>query len=157
MITVINKTIKQQETMTDLQNYLQDGACSQSRATLMFLQAYPNIESSWNKERSSYDADIQVSRWENCREQGYVVSLRAPNSTQLNIAFFEHRNSDNIEAVKWEQSSMNSLTIENAEFGDVYKTKYDTSHSVGHGKANEMAEWIKGELTKFWDSNIQSN
>jgi hypothetical protein len=136
--------------MTNLENYLEDGANYQSRATLMFLQRDANIEESWNKEYKTYDAEIKVSRWENCREQGYVVSLRNKKREQLNIAFFEHRNSDSICSIKWKQESINTLTIDNAKFGDVYKDKYDTSHSVEYGKAYEMAEWIIKELTEHW-------
>jgi len=80
--------------MTNLMNYLQDGASAQARATLMYLQNYGEVEKSWNKETGRYEAAIEVARWENCREQGYVVSLMARNCKQLNIAFFEHRNSD---------------------------------------------------------------
>ena len=104
--------------MTRLENYLQDGANYQARATLMFLQRNANIESSWNKECKCYDAEIKVARWENCREQGYIVSLcskKFGGGEQLNIAFFEHRNCDNICAVKWEQNSINSITINDAE------------------------------------------
>ena len=61
--------------MTNLENYLEDGANYQSRATLMFLQRDADIEESWNDERKTYDAEIKVARWENCREQGYVLSL----------------------------------------------------------------------------------
>ena len=142
--------------MTRLENYLEDGANYQARATLMFLQRNANIESSWNKEYKCYDAEIKVARWENCREQGYIVSLYSQKfgcGEQLNIAFFEHRNSDSICAVKWEQKSMNTLTIDNAKFGDVYKDKYDTSHSVGYGEAYQMAEWITEQLTEFWDKH----
>ena len=142
--------------MISLENYLQDGANYQARAVLMFLQGSSNIESSWNDQYKKYDAEIKVARWENCREQGYIVSLGSKpfgGGEQLNIAFFEHRNSDDICAVKWEQSNRNTITIENANFGDVYATKYDTSHSVGYGKAYEMAEWVKGELEKHWDKH----
>lgn len=136
--------------MTNLENYLNDGANYQARATLMFLQRISVIEESWDDKFKRYDAKIWVARWENCREQGYVVSLMNNKRKQLNIAFFEHRNSDEICAVKWQQESMNTLTIDTAKFGDVYKNKYDTSHSVGYGKAYEMAEWIIGELTNHW-------
>jgi len=137
--------------MTKLENYLEDGANYQARATLMLLQRDANIEESWNDEWKRYDAEIQVARWENCREQGYVVSLRNKKRDQLNIAFFEHRNSDSICAVKWQQESMDTLTIDNAKFGDVYKDKYDTSHSVDYGKAYEMAEWIIKQFTEHWE------
>ena len=136
--------------MTNLKNYLDDGANYQARAVLMFLQLYSDIELSWNNERKCYDAEIKVARWENCREQGYVVSLTNRERKQLNIAFFEHRNSDSICAIKWEQSSMNSLTIDNAKFNDVYKDKWDVSHTVSYGEVKEMAEWIGEELEKHW-------
>tara|TARA_B100000809_G_C14765198_1_gene397324 strand:- start:54 stop:497 length:444 start_codon:yes stop_codon:yes gene_type:complete len=137
--------------MTRLENYLEDGADHQARATLMFLQRNGgNIEESWNDEWKRYDAEIQVGRWENSREQGYVVSLRNKKLEQLNIAFFEHRNTDDICSVKWQQVCMNTPTIDSAKFGDVYKDKYDTSHSVGYGKAYEMAEWIIKQLTEHW-------
>ena len=139
-----------QTIMTNLQNYLQDGANYQARATLMFLQRDADIEESWDDERGRYDAEINVARWGNCREQGYIVSLRNKKSKQLNIAFFEHRNSDVICAVKWQQGSVNALTIDNAEFADVYKDKYDVSHTAGYGKACEMAEWIITELRNHW-------
>lgn len=142
--------------MTRLENYLQDGANYQARATLMFLQRNANIESSWNQEYKCYNAEINVARWENCREQGYIVSLcskKFGGGEQLNIAFFEHRNSDSICAVKWEQNSINSITINNAVFGDAYKNKYDISHSVSCGEAYQMAEWITKELTEFWDKH----
>ena len=136
--------------MTKLKNYLYDGANYRARATLMFLQLYSEIEDSWNDKSKRYEGELEVGRWENCREQGYAVYLTAKNGKQLNIAFFEHKNSDNICAVKWQQNSINTLTIDNAKFGDVYKDKYDTSHSVSYGKAYEMAEWIINELKKHW-------
>jgi hypothetical protein len=37
--------------MTDLKNYLQDGANYQARATLMFLQMGADIEKSWNNKQ----------------------------------------------------------------------------------------------------------
>ncbi len=140
--------------MTNLEDYLQDGANYQARATLMFLQRNANIEESWNKKNKCYDAEMKVARWENCREQGYIVSLGSKplcGGDQLNIAFFEHRNSDNICAIKWQQNSMNTITIDSAKFGDVYKDKWNTSYNVNYGESEKMAEWITGELTKFWN------
>jgi len=141
--------------MTRLENYLQDGANYQARAVLMLLQGKSNIEESWNDEFKQYDAEINVGRWENCREQGYVVSLRTKGmlSKQLNIAFFEHRNSDDICAVKWEQSSFNSLTIDNAEFDEVYKNKYDVSFSTKYCEVEKMTDWIEEQLKNFWIIN----
>lgn len=136
--------------MNHLKSYLDDGANYQAQAVMCFLRTR-TIEDSWNKEFHKYDAEPLISRWENCREQGYVVSLRTGNGCdQINIAFFEHRNSDEICAVKWEQWTINAPTIDTAEFGDVYKTKHDVSHSVPPGQVCEMADWIWEQLEAFW-------
>lgn len=141
--------------MTNLKNYLEDGANYQAKAVLAFVQINGDIESSWDSEEKKYIAEPKVARWENCREQGYIISLKTKDySKQLNIAFFEHRNSDDICAVKWEQNSMNTITIDNAEFGDVYKDKYDTSFDVRYGEVVKMADWITKELNEFWVSNL---
>jgi hypothetical protein len=142
--------------MTELKNYQEDGANYQAKAVLAFTQRESNIEKSWDAEQKRYKAEPRVARWENCREQGYIISLKTEDySKQLNIVFFEHRNSDSICAVKWEQSAMNTITIENAQFGDVYKDKYDTSFSVGYGEVVKMADWITKELNDFWITNLK--
>jgi hypothetical protein len=138
--------------MQDLRTYMADGANYQSRAVLAFLQRFSGIEESWDDERRRYLAEPKVARWENCREQGYIIRLLSGNyKRQLNIAFFEHRNSDSICAVKWEQKSINSLTIDNAEFGDIYEDKYDISFNVDYGEILEMVEWIEEQLKDFWN------
>ena len=140
--------------MTEIQNYLNDGASFQARATLMYLQQLFPLLDSWCDEEKRYMARTLVARWENCREQGYIVSMRNKNHNQLNIAFFEHRNSDKIHAIRWEQGSMNSLTIDTADFGDnIYTDKHDTSFSVPYGNVAEMADWIFDEFNDFWNSS----
>lgn len=137
--------------MTELTKYFNDGANYQAQAVLALLTRV-TIESSWSKENKKYDANPTVARWENCREQGYVISLRSKDyKRQLNIIFFEHRNSDSICAVKWEQVTLNSPNIDSAVFGDVYKSKYDTSFEAGWGEIKKMADWIENELISFWD------
>jgi hypothetical protein len=139
--------------MTNLNNYMNDGACSSARAVLALISDF-NIEDSYNNDRRNYDADINVSRWQNCREQGYVLTLRSKDySKQLNIAFFEHRNSDSICTVEWEQVTTNAPTIDTAEFGEKYKTKWDTDFVCKYDEHYEMAQHIKESLTKFWDTN----
>jgi hypothetical protein len=144
--------------MTELRNYLDDGANYQARAVMCFLQRDCDIEESWNERHGKYDNVINIARWENCREQGYIVSMvSADYKSQLNIAFFEHRNSDEICAVKWEQTSMNTITIDTAEFGDVYKDKYDVSKSVSWGEVKKMADWIKQQFTIFWRKSLKKD
>ena len=139
----------------NLKNYLQDGANAQARAVLMLMQDFTPQSVRHIEKDFTYYAHIDVARWENCREQGYILSMR--NSThkeQLNIIFFEHRNSDRIHAVKWKQNSMNSINIDTAKFGDVYKDKYDTSFAVDPGQVSEMCEWICQEFSYFWEQSF---
>lgn len=139
----------------ELKYYLQDGAAIQAKCVLAHLQGM-DVESSWNSERHKYEAETKVARWENGREQGYVVMLHNKKWEQLNIAFFEHRNSDNICAIMWQENTMNSPTIESANFGEkVYKDKWDVSHTVSYYKYQEMADWINNQLTAHWEAGLK--
>jgi len=135
---------------------MQDGAHWQSRAVLVCLQGLNDgkIEASYNEKTNKHDVTIEVARWENGREQGYICSLVVPFAKQLNICFFEHRNSDEICAVKWEQVSMNSIGIVNMDTkGTIYQDKYDVSFKVKYGKFLQMAEWIKNEFDIYYANN----
>lgn len=137
-----------------LNEYNNDGANYQAQAVLCYLSAHDGIDSLWSTEFKNYTYSPEVARWHNCREQGYVVTLNIKGK-QLCIAFFEHRNSDNICAVKWIQgSTINPPTIDTAEFGNIYKDKWDVSKSVGYQEAGKMAEWIWSELEAFAESIV---
>lgn len=109
-----------------------------------------DVEESWHDVKGCYSAAPKIARWENCREQGYVVSMENDSGEQINIAFFEHRNSDSICAVEWKQNTLNAPTIDTAKFGEIYKSKEDVSHTVPPGCVSEMAEWIEDRLTAHW-------
>ena len=80
-----------------LQEYMNDGANWQAQVILIYLrQNEPFIlEGTYNSELRSYEASLSVGRYENCREQGYIFSLRY-KGMQRNYAVYEHRNSDNL-------------------------------------------------------------
>lgn len=139
----------------DLFNYMQDGACASARAVLAYLQqSSTNIEESWNNEFKCYKARFDIGRWENCREQGYIISLKnKDHSQQLNIAFFEHRNSDEICCIKWLQYSINSLSISTMDTkGEVYTTKWDVTKSFKYNEPLKCADWIVREFRPFWNT-----
>ena len=138
--------------MKKLSDYNQDGANYQARAVLAMLENF-NVENSFDDDSSDYLAVIKVGRWENCREQGYVLMMDSiDHEKQLNIAFFEHRNSDKICALKWEQKTINTPTIDNAKFENNYlNDKYDVSFSVSFGQILEMSKWIEEQFENFWE------
>lgn len=131
-----------------LKHYMLDGADYQAVCVMACLRDR-YIDSSWNAQRNQYEAEPEIAMWDNCREQGYVAMLRV-DGKQINIAWFEHRNSDRICAVKWEQSTINAPTIDTAKFGDVYKNKFDTSHNVTRNKFVDMADWIWQQFEAFY-------
>lgn len=135
--------------MVELKYYLQDGAGHQARATLMHLQAISEIESSWDDVYKCYKARIFVSRWENGREQGYVAMIRDKSGCQLNIAWFEYRNTDSLCATIWEENTINSPAIETANFGED-KGNYSI-YSVNYGEYIKMAEWIAKKMRNHYE------
>jgi hypothetical protein len=129
--------------MINISEYMNDGACLQAQAVLIDfkLNGGEGFDLDYSTEVFKYQ--VKVDRWSNGREQGYVVWLENDEGSQMNIAFFEHRNSDQICAVKWIQNiEFESPTIDNAKFGDVYKNKYDVSKSVGWRQYALMSDWI---------------
>lgn len=130
-----------------------DGANYQARAVLAYLTKFGGIQESWSHGYKRYMAEPQVDRWHNCREQGYVVTLRSETCLrQINIAFFEHRNSDDICAVEWEGHHLNPPTINDIPESHPYKdSKYAVTHCVSVGEAEAMADWIFRRLTNFWN------
>jgi hypothetical protein len=140
--------------MVKLESYFEDGACVAAQAVMVLAKGMSTIDSSWNSEYKEYDAKIKVARWENCREQGYVFFLRSKDyQRQLNVAFFEHRNSDSICAVKWEQITGNASPNIDMLVAqeDVYTDKWDVSHTVSYNEHYQMAEWIVKQFNDFWE------
>lgn len=138
-----------------MNHYLNDGINPQAQAVLALLRNF-QIESSWVADRKEYAAEINVNPWYNGRETGYVFSVRHPKTfDNLNIAVYEHRNTDQICAVKWEQPpTLNPIcTVEHAKFPTgVFVDKWNVDKSVTHGQILEMVTWIQTELTSYWNN-----
>lgn len=132
-----------------------DGADFQAQAVLAYVRFLigDGIEESWDPKWKRYQAEIKVSRYDNQLEQGYVLFLRTPDyEKQINIAFYEHRNSDEICAVMNKKFTLNAPLA-----SDIYegmKNKHDVSCKVSMGKAIKMAEWIVLQLVEFWTLNV---
>jgi hypothetical protein len=128
------------------------GVDPQSAAVLAYLRGREGVESSYDFDRIVYVAEPEVYEWHNGRENGYVVSLRGPGySRQLNVAFFEHRNSDVLCALVFEATTMNPPTLDDLPAAHPYHgNKYAVDHQVSYGHAADMADWIMDQLELFW-------
>ncbi|MAZ56858.1 hypothetical protein CL653_03635 [bacterium] len=141
--------------MQDLESYMRDGADANVRAILCLIQAMDGhfIESSWDVKISDYKGKLRVGRWENGREQGYVMTCVHPLTVQqFNIAIFNHRSSDMIFGLEWESSiTMNSPTL-----ADVPETHGYTNSSTNVDRSfiynahYECAEWVKEAFDEWW-------
>jgi hypothetical protein len=107
-------------------------------------------------------ADFNTKPWYNGRERGVVVSMSINFAKTLHIAFFEHRNSDTICALKWETDRpyfnhpLEDPNIFDIAYGGKEKTKWDTSFSVSPGEAGKMAHWIYEQFEKYYQEQTEA-
>ena len=145
--------------MAKLKYYMHDGANWQARAVLAYLQ-YSTVSvvesevcSMNNKTGHKHIPIFEVGRYENCREQGYVVSLLL-HTEQIHIAFYEHRNSDNICILMSQGFSMNTPSIEFMwkDRGE-NASKYDYNKDFQFGQIVECGEYIE-QLLLAWIGEV---
>lgn len=126
--------------MIEIESYMNDGANWQAQAVLAALRHFSDITlaASYDKENNTRRAKIVVGRYENCREQGYVLTLLVDWQTIYNIALYEHRNTDGICVKGFEGSFVNTPRAEDLKMKD----KWDCDRIFEFGQIMECAEWI---------------
>lgn len=78
-----------------IKEYLNDGANWQAQSVLAYFKSIIPC--------NSYVTNVEVTRYENCREQGYIFYL-SKGGKQMNVAVYEHRNCDALCIVAFECS-----------------------------------------------------
>ena len=118
--------------MTNIENYMQDGADWQAQAVLAYVRG--NIYHLTDDKYYKTSLRIQVGRYENCREQGYVISINFygkkngnPVHLQRNYAVYQHRNSDTICVL-----ISNTWTINTPGIDDMWKDKGENPSSFDY-------------------------
>lgn len=133
----------------EIKNYLDDGANWQAQCVLAYIRAYSSniVNKTWDDEHKRYVATVEVGRFENGREQGYVFSVRYLTH-QMNYAIYEHRNSDNICIVKFENFTINTPDLDMVieAMGD-NKNNYTKAFTCG--QIEECGEWIIKDGQEF--------
>ena len=133
--------------------YMNDGANWQAQAVLAYLRSagVNAVGETWNSENKEYDANIEVGRYENCREQGYIFSVRY-NGKQRNYAVYEHRNSDDLCVVVFDYKSIN--TPNNDVVADAMgNCKYNYTKSFKCGDIVACGDYITDDIYNFIDNN----
>jgi len=145
--------------MNNAFSYFNDGANPQAQAVLAYLgHITDGVQASWNSDSMRYDADVSVARFHNCREQGYVLSMRSRDyKRQLNILFFEHRNSDSIIIVEFEKCTINPITIDQVpETHPWFHSKYAYDKAFSCGEVYDAASYIVERLEVFWTESLDA-
>lgn len=145
--------------MVRIESYMNDGANWQAQAILAYLKSHINcaIQKSWNPLYRSYDVDILVGRYENGREQGYVVSvLYQYIKAQKTFAFYEHRNSDNIYVLHTDELVGFDTPSKEIVY-DKYKDKWDCDKSFKFGEIVECGDYILDEIENFVNEWVEKD
>ena len=139
--------------MVELDRFMYDGADWQSKAVLAFLQAhYETMLNGVYLGNYQYDAMIRANRYENVggRENGYVVSVIYRWKKQKTIAFYEHRNVDNLYVIHKDGYIGLDNPNPNWLYNDKdYPTKYDKDKEFKYGQILECGTYIMKEIQNF--------
>ncbi len=131
-----------------------DGANFQARAVLEMVRYLlggegSGIEASWDDEWKRYIADPQLARFDNCREQGYVIYMRSRNyDKQINVTFYEHRNSDGLCVQVNDVKTFNAPQL--SDIVGTWADKWDVTHPFQFGEITAAAKCIVKILEDFW-------
>ena len=130
--------------MINVESYMNDGANWQAQSVLAYLRALTFRVREVTTHTLITDPEIEVGRYENCREQGYVFRLRIGCEILMNYAVYEHRNSDQLIVLKSDRNTINTPSID--EMWNGKKSKYDYDKAFGCGQIIECGEYILDDM-----------
>jgi len=135
---------------------MEDGANWQAQSVLAYLRVTKNnaIDKTWNKEFREYDARVEVGRYENCREQGYIFSVQY-NGEQRNYCVYEHRNSDDLCVVVFDAVTINTPTNDMV-FEAMGDSKWNYTKAFPCGQIMECGDYILDNMKKWINGLIKN-
>lgn len=125
-----------------LENFMNDGADTQAQIVALLLR---------NRAEMIIDSSlggISIGRYENGREQGYVITLRY-RDFQVNYAVYEHRNCDELCIIR-----NDARTIGTPYFVAMLQGrdgKWDVDANFEYGKWQDCANWIEDDMKGMLD------
>ena len=136
----------------EIENYMQDGANYKARAIMCLIQGRINEVKECMKGINK-DVDVHIGRFENCREQGYVLSLFYRSQFIRNYAFYEHRNSDQMCLLMSDTFTINTPRAD-AMFGD--RGKYDVDKFFESDDIVKAADYIIEQMITNLRNHVDS-
>jgi len=138
--------------MINVEYYMNDGANWQAQAVLAYIRSltFRVREATHNLIT---EPEIEVGRYENCREQGYVFRLRIGGEILMNYAVYEHRNSDELIVLKSDRNTMNTPSVD--EMWNGRKSKYDYDKDFGCGQIIDCGEYILDDMENLVRDFVQ--
>lgn len=140
----------------NLEYLFNDGANKQAQIVAILLREMREwiLEPTYDKNFvDNWWGRIDVGRLENCREQGYVFTIRYSGSKQRNYGVYEHRNIDSICVLVNDMITINTPTME--QIWDGKKDKYDYDKDFEYGKWAECARWIAEDMRKHFEEWVE--
>jgi hypothetical protein len=134
--------------MMNIRHYMHDGADWQAQAVLAYMRGHIFQVEDEVKKKDNWGMSY-VGRYENCREQGYVFSIKV-GLEQRHYAVYEHRNSDRICVLISDGVCMDTPNVEFMwkDRGE-NATKYDYNKDFRCGEIMECGEWIIDDMLKW--------
>ena len=134
--------------MMNIRHYMHDGANWQAQAVLAYMRGHIFQVEDEVKKKDNWGMSY-VGRYENCREQGYVFSIKV-GLEQRHYAVYEHRNSDEICVLISDGVCMDTPNVEFMwkDRGE-NATKYDYNMGFRYGEIMECGEWIIDDMLKW--------
>lgn len=122
-----------------LKNYLNDDANWQAQCVLAYLREHLN----------DFEHELEVTRYDNCREQGYIFYMRIFDNGmhQMNVAVYEHRNTDALCIVSNEKSTLNAPLSQ--DIWEAMKDKWDTTADFDCGNIINCGDTIIDIFQEF--------
>lgn len=129
--------------MIDVRDYLNDGANYKAQAILAIIRGYRDEIA--EAAETPNEVMVNVGRFENCREQGYVFMLWYKYRFIKNYAVYEHRNSDQICVLISNKQTTNTPNA-NDMFGE--RGKYDVDKTFPYNGIIDAADYIIDQMRK---------
>lgn len=127
---------------------------------LCVLQYLSNISPDFAERSNGLSlVEFYTYPWYNGRERGIVISMSSNflSGKVLNIAIYEHRNSDELCCLKWETDTIYwNHPLEDVNiFDKAYKGKgkFDTDATFPYMSIKECGDWVYTTFKEFYLEN----